>query len=163
MAAATLNKTVRYLPPGIRQVYWVPTIANVNSPTRSELNAGTDLTGEIVDGGVSGFSTSPTTVDAPDLGSKITRKVAGRTTLDDSSLMLYADSQSNDARTLFTDGAVGNIVVFPEGDHSGGTYKMQVHPVTVLTSTIDEDTTKLGQFTVSFAASNAPVKNISIP
>ena len=43
MPPAPLNPTTRYLAVGIRKVYWVPTVANKNSPTRAELNAGTDL------------------------------------------------------------------------------------------------------------------------
>jgi len=37
---ATLNP---YLPVDIRKFYWVATIANIASPSRGELDAGTDL------------------------------------------------------------------------------------------------------------------------
>ena len=47
MPATPLTPTTRYFPPGVRKVYWVPTISNYNAPTRGELNAGTDLSAEI--------------------------------------------------------------------------------------------------------------------
>lgn len=165
MAATTLAGTTRYLPPGIRQYYYVPAIADKAAPTLVELDAGTDITGEIVDGGVSGFSTSPSTVEAPDLGSRITRKTGGRTSLDDSSIALYIDQDGNpDARTLFTDGEVGFIVDFPEGNHvQTPALTCNIWPVQVLTSTIDPDTTKVAQVNVSFAITDLPAKNVAIP
>jgi hypothetical protein len=164
MPATTLAGTIRYLPPGIRQIYWVPTIADIQHPTLVELNGGTDITGEIVDGSVSGFKTTPSTVDAPDLGSKITRKAQGRTTLDESILALYLSEDGQDARSLFTDGEVGNIVIFPEGNHvKTPALSCDVWPVTVLTTTIDPDTTKLAQVMVDFAVTDLPAKNVPIP
>lgn len=163
--ATTLGGTVRYLPPGIRQVYIVDTIANPALPTLAELNAGTDVTGEIVDGSVTGFSVTPSTVEAPDLGSKTTRKVAGRISLDDCSIAFYLTQDGTvDARTLLADGAQIFVCIFPEGNHAQTpALTVNVHPVTVQTTTIDEDTTKTAQCMVSFAPEGQPHKNIAIP
>lgn len=163
--ATTLGGTLRYLPPGIRQVYVVPAIAVASAPTLAELNAGTDITGEIVDGSITGFSVTPSTVEAPDVGSKTTRKVAGRVSLDDCSIGLYLTQDGTvDARTLFTDGAQTHIVIFPEGNHAQTpALTCNVHPVTVQTTTIDPDTTKVAQCVVSFAPEGVPVKNFPIP
>lgn len=164
ISATTLQHTTRYYPPGVRVILAVPTIADLSAPTLVELNAGTDLTPEIVDGGVTGFKTTASTMDAPDLGGRVTRKVSGRITLDDSSLNLYLSNDSDDARTLFTDGEVTNIVIFPEGTATKTpALLMDIHPVTVMQTTIDQDTSKVANFTVDFSASDVPVKNIPIP
>lgn len=165
IAATTLQHTTRYYPPGVRAIIAVPTIAAPSGiPTLAEINAGTDLTPEIVDGGVTGFKTTASTMDAPDLGGRVTRKVAGRITLDDSSLNMYASNDSDDARTLFTDGEVTNIVIFPEGTATKTpALLMDIHPVTVMQTTIDQDTSKVANFTVDFSASDVPVKNVPIP
>ena len=68
MVATPITATSRYIPPGTTRYYWVPTIANKAAPTRSELNAGSDLTAEI--SAVSGFATSSDQQDTPDLGSR---------------------------------------------------------------------------------------------
>src|SRR5690554_4879036 len=98
MAATPLNPTTRYIPPGVRQYYFVPTIADKNAPTRTELDAGTDLTGEIAE--VSGFQATSESVDTPDLLSRFTSRVPGRITADDSSITFYASQDSDDVRTL---------------------------------------------------------------
>lgn len=161
MSATTLAGTIRYLPPGIRQVYKVPTIAVLGAPTRLELDAGTDITKEIVDGSMSGWKTSGSTAEVPDLGSKTTRKVQGRTSLDDSAFALYlSKTGTGDARTLFNDSDLTNIVIFPEGDHVGMT--LNVFSVQVLTSSVDPDTTKPGQLPVEFAIMDL-AKNVTVP
>lgn len=160
MAATTLAKTVRYLPRGTRQYYFLTTAIDPTSPTRTELDAGTDVTGEMVDGGITGFSVSPSTVEAPDLGSLKTPKVSGPQSVDDASIAFYTSKTGDDVRTLFTDGDTGLIVIFPEGDHTGG--KMDIWPITVQTDTLDQDTSKVGQTVVSFAC-DVPTKGVAIP
>lgn len=161
----TLAGTVRYLPPGIRQYVFVTTLADYKTPTLAEIDAGTDITGEIVDGSVSGFKTTSSTVDAPDVGSKVTRKAAGRTSLDDSSIGFYIDQAGNpDARTLFADGETGFVIDFPEGLHQQTpALTCNVWPVTVLTTTVDPDTTKIAQCQVDYAITGLPAKNVAIP
>ncbi len=92
MAGTPLPSTTRHIEQGTREFLWVPVggIANIQSPTHAELDAGTNLTGEIAD--YSGFSMSADTVDAPDLGSLFVAQLAGQVKAADSSLVIYAES-----------------------------------------------------------------------
>src|SRR5437763_5126917 len=100
MPPPAITGSIRYFPPGIRRVYFVATIANYLAPTRGELNAGTDLTGEIAGGGMTGWSLAGSTVDTPDLGSVFTSTVPGRLTSATNSIDMYMSQNSIDARTL---------------------------------------------------------------
>src|SRR4051812_50064985 len=117
MVATPITATSRYIPPGTTRYYWVATIANKNSPTRSELNAGSDLTAEIAS--VSGFATNSDQQDTPDLGSRFVSKIPGRITADDSSITLYMSSTSSDVRTLLPRDTAGVVWIFPQGGPAG--------------------------------------------
>lgn len=164
-APTTIHGTVRYLPPGIRQYVWVTTLAAYKTPTLAEINAGTDVTTEVVEGSISGFKATGSTVEAPDLGSKVSRKVQGRTSLDDSSIAFYIDQAGNaDARSLFVAGASGFLLDFPEGLHQQTpALTVNVWPVTVTANSIDSDPTKVAQTVVDFAVTQVPAQNVTIP
>src|SRR5690242_13648663 len=127
MPATPITASDRYWPVGTEKWYWVAAIADYTSPTRSELNAGTDLTPEIFE--YSGFQVTGDEIDVPDRDSDFTGKIPGRTSADDSSIKFYADSTSDDVRTLLPRGTVGHIVRLPEGDVAG--HLMDVFPVRV--------------------------------
>ena len=159
MVATPLTPTTRYFPPGIRRVYWVPTIGNYLAPTRAELNAGTDLTGEIET--MSGWSVTSNTVDVPDMGSRFTSQVPGRLTSATNDLTCYNSQNSNDARTLLIRDINGFIVLLWEGDVSG--QKMDVFPVRVMAQAVDSTVEDPGKTTFSFAATKLPATNVVIP
>lgn len=161
MPAPPLNPTKRYLPPGIRHLYWVSTMANYLLPTRAELNAGIDLTYEIPDGGVTGWSLAGSTVDAPDLGSKFTSQVPGRLTSASNSIDSYLDQGSNDIRTLLPRDTTGFIVCLWDGDVPG--QLMDVFPVRVVTQAVDPNTVDVGKVTIQFAVTKVPATNVRIP
>jgi hypothetical protein len=159
MVATPITPSTRYIPPGVRHYYWVPTIATKASPTRSELNAGTDLTGEIQ--AVAGFSVESVQVDTPDLLNTFIAKIPGRTQAADSSITMYASSNSVDARTLLVRGTAGFIVSFPEGDIGG--QKMDVFPVKVSAAPKDTATEDPGKIMFTFSITSQPVENVTIP
>lgn len=168
MPATPLVATSRYIPPGVRQYYFVAAIANKNTPLRAELDAGTDLTSEVAN--ISGFTVTSNTVDAPDLGTRFTSQVAGRTTADKSSIDFYASDSSDDVRTLLPRDTKGFIVIFPEGDHPAvvgppavAATKMDVFPVTVSSASIQPDMEKPGTIEVQFTITSQPVQNLSVP
>lgn len=163
MVATPLSPTSRYIPPGYRQYYYVPTIADKNAPTRPELDAGTDLTAEI--GEVKGFAVTSDTVDAPDMGSRFTSQVPGMTSADKSSISLYTSTDSDDVRTLLPRDTKGFIVIFPEGDNSGtaSTNLMDVFPITVSSASIQPDMDKPGMIELQFTVTSEPVQNLAIP
>ncbi|MEU9208552.1 hypothetical protein AB0D27_11500 [Streptomyces sp. NPDC048415] len=159
MVATPIAATSRYIPPGTTHYYWVATIANYNSPSRSELNAGTDLTGEVM--AVSGFATSSDQQDTPDLGSRFVPKIPGRITADDSSITMYASSNSSDARTLMPRDTAGYVVIFPEGDITG--QKMDVFPVKVTGVPKSRDIENPANMVFQYAITKIPAENVTIP
>lgn len=164
MVATPLSATSRYIPVGKRQFYWVSTMANYHTPTRSELDAGKDLTAEIPQDGVSGFTQSSDSVDAGDFASRFTGKVPGLITADDSSINLYMDEDSDDARTVLAQDDEGYVVIFPEGDDEGATeHTMDVYPAKVSSVAKQESGTDASMLTVSFTITKQPAENITVP
>ena len=159
MPPAPLNPTTRYLAVGIRKVYWVPTVANKNSPTRAELNAGTDLTAEIAT--MTGWSLQGSTVDVPDMGSRFTSQVPGRLTSAQNDITAYMSQNSNDVRSLLPRDTNGYVVCLWEGDVTG--QKMDVFPVRVVTQANDTVVDDPGKTTISFAITKLPAIYITIP
>ncbi|MET7776330.1 hypothetical protein ABZU94_10365 [Streptomyces mirabilis] len=159
MVATPIAATSRYIPPGTTHYYWVPTIANYLSPTRPELNAGTDLTGEIA--AVSGFATSSDQQDTPDLGTRFVSKIPGRITADDSSITMYLSSTSSDVRTLLPRDTAGYVVILPEGDIGG--QKMDIFPVKVTGQPKARDVENPAQITIQFSITKIPAENVTIP
>jgi hypothetical protein len=159
MPPTPLSSTLRYIPPSVRKVYWVTTIATYTAPTRAELNAGTDLSAEIAE--MSGFSVTSDTVDTPDLSTRFTAKIPGRITADDCSISFYASSNSSDVRTVLPRDTAGFVVLCWEGDVTG--QKMDVYPAKVTASAPDgamEDPEKIN---VQFAITKIPAQNVTIP
>jgi hypothetical protein len=159
MVATPISASSRYIPPGTRQYYYVPTISNKAAPTRSELDAGTDLTGEVAE--VSGFQTSSDSQETPDLGSRFTSKIPGRITADDSSITMYASEDSQDVRQLLPRDTAGYIVQFPEGDTAGRT--MDVFPVKVASAPKMTDIEDPAKIEVQFTITAEPAENVTVP
>lgn len=159
MVATPIAATSRYIPPGTTRYYWVTTIANYTSPTRAELNAGSDLTAEV--SAVSGFATSSDQQDTPDLGSRFTGKIPGRITADDSSITMYLSSNSSDVRTLLPRDTAGYVVIFPEGDVAG--QKMDVFPAKVTGQPKSRDVENPSTINIQFSITKIPAENVTIP
>ena len=159
MVATPITATTRYYPPGTRRVYYCAAIASKSAPTRSELDAGSDLTGEIAS--MTGFSTTSATVDVPDLGSRFTSQIPGAITAASSALEFYMSEDSQDVRELLPRDATGFIVIFWEGDTSGK--KMDVFPVRVTTGAKDVTTTDPGKISIEFAITSEPAENVNVP
>lgn len=159
MTATPITASDRYYRQGVSKCVWVPTIATLASPTRSEINAGTDLSDEI--SAVSGWEVTGNTEDAPALGSVFIGKVSSTTTAGDSSLTFYADSTSTDVRTLLARGSSGYIIWMWEGDIA--THLADVFPVKVTSVPKQTDVTSVAQLMVNFAITREPAENVTIP
>jgi hypothetical protein len=159
MAPSPLSATTRYIPPGTRKIYFVSSIATYTSPTRSELNAGTDLSAEIAE--MSGFTVTSDSVDTPDLSSRFTSKIPGRITADDSSITFYASSNSSDVRTVLPRDTAGYIVILPEGDVAS--QKMDIFPVKVASAAVDTAMEDPGKINIQFTVTRVPAQNVAIP
>lgn len=156
-----LTRTKRYIRPGIDKVYFIPTAANYKALTRTELDAGTDLTPELTPDGVAGFNTTSDLVDTPDWGSRFTSKVAGMITSDDSSLTLYASQDGEDARSLLPRDTTGFVVFLDGGDSAGN--PMAVFPVTVSSMSPQRSGTDPASIQVGFAITDEPSEDQVVP
>lgn len=159
MPAPPITSSVRYARFGVTKVYFCPTIANIAAPTRAELNAGTDLSGEVES--VNGFQVASNFIDTPDLLTEFIGKIIGRTSSDDSSITMYASSNSVDVRGLLPRGTTGFLVWLDEGDVAGR--KMDVYPITVGSIPKDRDLEAAARIIVNVAITRKPQENVTIP
>jgi hypothetical protein len=159
MPATPITPAIRYYRAGVTRVYFCSTIANKSAPTRAELNAGTDLSGDVA--AINGWEPTSNFENAPDLLSTFVSKVASSVEVGDSSLGMYASSNSVDARGLFPRGTTGFVVMLDEGD--ANPKKMDVFPVTVASAPKQRDIGAVAQIVVSFAITSAPAENVTIP
>jgi len=149
------------LPPGIRQCYICFVIANYLLPTRAELNAGVDISAQIVAGGVTGFSLAGSTSDVPDMGTKFTSTIPGRLTSASNSIDSYLDQGSNDIRSLLPRDTNCYVVWLWDGDVPGRL--MDVFPVRVLTQAVDTNTEDPAKVSIEFAITRIPGISIKVP
>jgi hypothetical protein len=161
MAAPEITASVRYFDPEVTKCYFLPTIAAADlTPTRLEMDAGTDLSPEIAE--VSGFTVTSEEINTPDLGSRFTSKIPGRTSAEDSSITFYADLGGNDVRTVLPRDTTGYIQWCDGGDVAGN--KSQVFPIRVrslgqLRSVGDES----HRLQVQFSSTSEPNEDVTIP
>ena len=124
---AAIPKATRYFQPGIVKIYFATTLADPAAPTRSEITGATDLTPEIDD--IAGWTTSTAFIETKDASSRVRPQLAGATTFEGSSITFNGSSDGQDARTVFTRGQTGYIVICDSGDATGK--KADVYPVEV--------------------------------
>jgi hypothetical protein len=155
-----LSATLRYTPPQQqRKYYWVTTIVAQASPTRAELNAGTDLSAEIAE--VSGFELAGDSADAPDLASQFVAQVPARITASDSEIVFYASSNSSDVRSVLPRGTTGFVAILPEGDITG--QKMEIWPAKVKSMFLDSSIEDPAKIHIQFSITKLPSQNVTIP
>ena len=149
----------RFMRKGKSKVFFVPTIASLAAPTAVEVNAGTELSGQIAE--INGFTFANSPIDTPDLGSSLVTKIMGEDTLEDSNMVFYEDDTSTTIPTALAKGTVGYIVIFYKGTAGASPAaadKCEVWPVTVSSQsrmyTVDNEAAK---YRVSFANTAAPV------
>jgi len=159
MVATPIGASARYIPEGVTKFNWLPACANYLSPTRAEINAGTDLSPEIASPGNWGIISG--VIDAPDLATLFTAQVAGKVTVDGPTLDMYADGTSTDVRTLLPRGTTGFILKLPEGDVAGR--KMDVFPVKVVAQAKPTNLTNPSVIQLQFAPSKIPAENVTVP
>lgn len=159
MAATPIAATDRFFAPSVTKIVFCATLANKNSPLRTEINAGKELSGECSE--VSGFTVTSNLIDAPDLGTRFTAKTPGRIEAADSSLKFYQSRDTNDIRTLLPRDTTGYILLMWGGDVP--TQKMDVFPVTVSSvgKTVPDNAD--ADITISFAITSVPAEDVAIP
>lgn len=160
MATPALSSSTRYFDPEITKVYFVATIADKAAPTRVEMDAGVDLSGEIAD--LSGWVVSGAQINTPDLGSRFTSSIPGRTNAEDSSLTFYSDQAGVDVRAELPRDTAGFVLWLDGGDVAGNL--MDVYPVRVLSNgkmrSVGEEAARIQ---VQFSITSEPAENVTVP
>lgn len=160
MAATPIAAATRFINPGITKVIFCVSIANKNAPTRAEINAGTDLSGELAD--CSGWMVTSNQADTPDMASRFTSKIPGRITADDSTLTMYESQTTVDARALMPRDTNAFVLWMDGGDVAA--QKMDVFPVRVSsvgkTRSIGDEPARL---TFAYAITSQPAEDVAIP
>jgi hypothetical protein len=160
MAATPIAAASRYFPTGTTKYVFCTSIASKTAPSRAEINAGTDVSGELKE--VDGWQVTSELIEVPDINSRFTGKIPGRTSADDSSITFYADPSGSDARTLFPRDTTGFILRMDGGDVTGR--KMDVFPVRVSSIPKDMGTgDDAATIMVQFAITSEPAENVTIP
>ena len=159
MAAPPITGSTRYIPEGVTHFYFVSSIANYLSPTRAELNAGTDLTPEVAAAG--DWAINGNAVPAPDLATLFDPQISGKTSMGTTTLDMYASSNSVDVRSLLPRATAGYIVKFPEGDLTGRT--MDVFKVTVLAQPKPTNMGNPSVIQLQFVVNKIPAENVTVP
>jgi hypothetical protein len=159
MAAPPISASSRYIPESVTHFYFVTTIASYASPTRGELNAGTDLTPEIASTGDWGITSA--VIATPDLATLFESQIPGKVSVSNATINMYADSTSADVRTLLPRGTLGYIVKFPEGDVTGR--KMDVYPVKVTQQSKPTALSNPSVIALAFAVTKIPQENVAVP
>lgn len=159
MSATPITPSDRYFRLEVSKVIFCTTIANISAITRSEINAGIDLSNEISE--TSGWQVTGDTADTPALGTTFTAKIPSTTSADDSSLTLWADSTSNDVRTLLPRGTRGYIVWMDEGDVAG--HLCDIFPVRVVSAPKQRALNDPSAIMINFSISAKPAENVAIP
>lgn len=151
----------KFIHPGVTTVLFVPTIADITATTYAELDAGTDLTEEII--AAAGWQINSANVAFNPLGNTFSPSIPGRTSVDDSSLTLPQDLEGDDVRDVLPRGTNGNIVIM----HGGFVEDrpMDVFPVRVrsLGKPITTEGTEIANIMVQFAIPAAPAEDVAIP
>lgn len=162
MPTPLLTASTRYTDQPITRVYWVPSIAATNlTPTRLELNAGTDVTNEVND--LSGWNIQGEQIDTQSMGESFRSRIPGSISADDSDLTFYASTTGNDIRALTPRGTSGFIAWMDAGDIAG--QKMEVFPVTVTSVALIRTATgqEATKIQVMYSITRQPGQNLTIP
>lgn len=162
MPTPLLTASTRYTDQPITRVYWVPSIAATNlTPTRAELNAGTDITNELND--LSGWNITGEQIDTQSMGEAFRSRIPGSISADDSDLTFYASRTGADIRALTPRGTSGNIAWMDGGDTAG--QKMEVYPVTVTSVALIRTATgqEATKIRVMYSITRQPGQSLTIP
>jgi hypothetical protein len=161
MSATPISAITKYTSRGSTRVVWCTTVANPAAVLRSEINAGTDLSGELAD--ASGWSVKSNQIDTPDLQSRYTSTIPGVISADDSSITMYMSKDGVDARALMPRDEVGYIIWMDGGDVAANL--CDVFPVTVsaVSKMRQVDGSKADTVMFSFAITSEPSENVAVP
>lgn len=161
MVATKIAPTTRFFAPEISKIYYLPVIASASLiPTRAELNAGKDLSDEIA--GIDGWLVESGFIDVPDMGTRFTSQIPGRTSASGSSIDFHASRDGNDIRKVLPRDTAGFIWIADGGDVAANF--ADIFPITVASlgkmRTIDNSNLRIK---ANFTITRKPVEDVVIP
>lgn len=159
MAATPMTATNKYYDVANTKCYLVFTTANPTAPTRSELDAGTDITGEIAD--VSGFTLSAEELEVPNMNDLFVGRIPGRQSAEDSSIATYGDINGNDITDLLETGDELYVVWLHGGDTANN--KMDVYPVRVRSVSRLISLSDAARVQTEFSIRSKPTLGVAVP
>lgn len=162
MPTPAITTSTRYTSIGLTKIYFLPAVAAAGlTPTRAEMNAGTDLSPQVADW--TGWIVSGVQINTPDLSSVFESSISGRVSAAKSSIAFYASQTGVDVSTLLPRTTVGFIQWLDGGDISGN--QCEVYPIIVMANGIDRDNkmTLADRVMVDFAITKLPGQNLIIP
>lgn len=159
MPPSQIAAYLAYYQPGVTRIYVCASIADINAPTRTELNNGLDVTRQVAE--VEGWQVASEPMDRPDMASRFTSKAAGPITAEDAQLTFYGARTGIDVRQTLTRGYVGNVVFLDGGDTGG--YKMDVYPVEIMSMPKLRGRGELFRIRVDFSITAEPAEDVNVP
>lgn len=160
MTAPPFSAATRFLDAGTSRIYWVQTIANTSAPTRIELNAGLDITGEVAE--IEGFALDSELNNTTAFNAEVaTSKPGSMRTTGAPRAVMYADQGGWDVRRIWSRGDAGHIVLLHGGDVTGNL--MDVWPVTIAVVSKPFSMTTAAFVVVQFAIHAQPVTDVGVP
>lgn len=149
----------RFMRKGVAKFFFVPTIADEDSPTAAEVNAGIRISTQLAE--VNGFTFANSPIKTPDMETAYSSQIGGEDESADSSMKFYElRDATNPIKTALAKNTDGFVVSFPEGI-AGAIPAVgddcEVWPVTV-TSNAREYTVanESAMYNVAFAVTSPP-------
>jgi len=159
MPAIKMAATTRYFLPGTTKILVCPAVASLTvGPTRTELNAGTDISEEVA--GVNGWMITSESMATPDLGVRFVKQVTGRLTAADSSITTWSDKAGHDIRELLDIDQETFVVFLDGGDVTAS--PMDVYKVTVASLGKVREVEGAGRIETRFTIRNF-AENLAVP
>lgn len=163
MALPAATPVEKFSRRGVSIFLFVPEIADTTNltPTRAELDAGTNLSAAIA--GISGFTLENQSIETPDMSDDFDSSIPGSDKAEDSSFTFYEDKVTAVIEELLKKGTVGNIVILRKGDVPGSK-SMDVFPIRVGSQspayTTDNEAAK---FETKFTITRRPQQGLAVP
>ena len=162
MPTPLATAAVRFTDNATSVVYFVPSIAATNlTPTRAELNAGTNIGVDLND--LDGWSIEADQIDTQALNDAFRTKIPGSLQSPDSSLTFYTSKSGVDIRALLPRGTSGYVIFLDGGDIAGN--KAEVYPVTVTSNAVMRTMQgkEAAKVKVGFAITRTPAQLVTVP
>lgn len=155
-----LQASTRFFMPEVSVVLYAATIADIQNVTRAELDAATDLSGEIAE--LNGFLPTSNFLDTPDLKHRFVSKIGGRISIADSSITFWASQDGDDIRQLQHRNDRAFLLFLDGGDVPG--QPMDVYPIQVASVGKQRTTSEQGaQVVITYAITAVPAEDVEIP